>query len=75
MIRPRYGGRDHELSGAKSAFFAGDDLADLPAIRYAKGRGIGVFIKSAERPQRPKQASFAVEGPGALAEFLSSLLE
>ncbi len=65
----------HELTGAASVFFAGDDLTDLPAIRYAKGHGIGVFIKSKERPQRPKQASFAIEGPDALAAFLRSLLE
>jgi len=65
----------HELTGAQSVFFAGDDLTDLPAIRYAKGRGIGVFIKSKERPQRPKQSSFAIEGPDALAEFLASLVE
>lgn len=64
-----------ELTGAKSVFFAGDDLTDLPAIRYAKGRGIGLFIKSQERPQRPKQASFAIDGPGALATFLRSLVE
>ena len=64
----------HELTGSASVFFAGDDLTDLPAIRYAKGRGIGVFIKSAERPQRPKQASFAIDGPGALAAFLASLV-
>lgn len=63
-----------ELTGAASVFFAGDDLTDLTAIRYAKGRGIGVFIKSAERPQRPKQASFALDGPGELARFLRSLL-
>lgn len=65
----------HELTGAASVFFAGDDLTDLPAIRYAKSHGIGVFIKSEERPQRPKQASFAIEGPDALAAFLGSLLE
>ena len=64
-----------ELTGAASVFFAGDDLTDLPAIRYAKGRGIGVFIKSEERPQRPKQASFAVAGPAELARFLSSLAD
>lgn len=67
--------RLHELTGANSVFFAGDDLTDLPAIRYAKGRGIGVFIKSEERPTRPKQASFAIEGPDALAAFLASLLD
>ncbi|MBO6938489.1 MAG: trehalose-phosphatase [Deltaproteobacteria bacterium] len=65
----------HELTGAESVFFAGDDLTDLPAIRYAKSHGIGVFIKSAERPQRPKQASFAIDGPDALAAFLRSILE
>ncbi len=64
----------HELSGAESVFFAGDDLTDMPAIRYAKARGIGVFIKSDERPQRPKQASFAIDGPDALADFLASLV-
>lgn len=65
----------HELTGATSVFFAGDDLTDLPAIRYAKSRGIGVFIKSDERPTRPKQASFAIDGPDALATFLASLLD
>lgn len=64
-----------ELTGARSVFFAGDDLTDMPAIRYAKGRGIGVFIKSKERPQRPKQASFAIDGPDALADFLASLVD
>ena len=65
----------HERTGARSVFYAGDDLTDLPAIRYAKEHGIGVFVKSEERPQRPKQASFAVPGHQALAVFLGSLAE
>ncbi len=36
-------------TGARAVFFAGDDLTDLPAIRYAQRHGLGVFVASAER--------------------------
>ena len=65
----------HARTEAASVFFAGDDLTDLPAIGYAsEERGVGVFITSDERPERPPQATFALPGPGRLAEFLASLL-
>src|SRR5690606_15309573 len=38
-----------ERTGARSVFFAGDDLTDLPAIRYASRHGLGAFVASTER--------------------------
>jgi len=62
-----------ERIGAASVFFAGDDLTDLPAIRYAAERGVGVFIASDERPEGPEGATLALDGPEDLASFLASL--
>ena len=65
----------HGRTGAKSVFFAGDALTDLPAIRYAARRGMGIFVKSAERPRKPKGATAAVKGPEELRALLEGLLD
>jgi len=40
-------------TATRGVFFAGDDLTDLPAIRYASEHGLGVFVRSAERDAPP----------------------
>ncbi|MCB9600431.1 MAG: trehalose-phosphatase [Sandaracinus sp.] len=39
----------HARTKARAVFFAGDDLTDMPAIRYATANGLGVFVASEER--------------------------
>ena len=58
---------------ARSAFFAGDDLTDLPAIQLASTHGIGLFVTSKERPSAPSEATESVDGPESIAILLSDL--
>lgn len=62
----------HERTGARSVFFAGDDLTDQPALSYATLNGISVQVA------RPKQAwpgiaHFTLETPAELREVLAAL--
>lgn len=63
---------------AQSIYFAGDDLTDLPAIHYAHERsGLGVFVHSDKRPERPENVSFALSSIDehlALVEALAETL-
>lgn len=59
--------------GAASVVYAGDDLTDYPAIRVASERGLGIFVRSAERPDPPPGTSAVVDGPEAIAELLARL--
>jgi trehalose 6-phosphate phosphatase len=59
---------------ARSAFYAGDDLTDRPAIAFAAERGIGLFVRSIERPRAFPGASGAVDGPPAIARILAALV-
>lgn len=50
-------------TGAKSVFFMGDDLTDLPAIRLAHSEGgVGLFVKSPERSRAPRGITGALGG-------------
>lgn len=62
--------------GARGVFFAGDDLTDLPAIEQAVAHdGVGLFVRSADRPQAPEGVSGAVEGPEEIAAIVLGLVE
>ncbi len=59
---------------AQGVFYAGDDVTDRPAIRRAvRLGGIGVFVRSEERPRAPRGATAAVAGPEGMAELLEEL--
>ncbi|HJL16671.1 MAG TPA: trehalose-phosphatase [Sandaracinaceae bacterium LLY-WYZ-13_1] len=62
-----------DAAGAASCVYAGDDLTDEPAIALASRHGIGIFVRSAERPDPPPGTTAVVEGPGGLAELLGVL--
>ncbi len=64
-----------QRSAAMSCFYAGDDVTDYPAIQFAAKSGIGLFVRSAERPHPPEGASGALPGTDALAELLKKLSE
>lgn len=61
-------------TGALSVVYAGDDLTDEPAIALASERGLGLFVRSSERPSAPPEASAALPGPEAVAELLEHLV-
>jgi trehalose 6-phosphate phosphatase len=60
-------------SGARSVFFAGDDLTDLAAIELASNKGIGAFVRSDERRDPPPDASFVLKGIDEVAAVLAGL--
>lgn len=53
--------------------YAGDDRTDLEAIRVADEKGVGVFVKSGERPWIPPPGVVQLEGPGMLVSWLEKL--
>ncbi|MCZ7678487.1 MAG: hypothetical protein M5U28_06825 [Sandaracinaceae bacterium] len=61
-------------TGAASVVYAGDDLTDQPAIALASERGLGVFVRSSERPSAPPGASAELPGPEAVGELLVHLV-
>lgn len=62
----------HVRTATRGVFFAGDDLTDLPAIRYASAHGLGVFVPSAERDAPPGVPSVSAS---VLAEALTQLAD
>jgi len=64
-----------ERSGAKSVFFAGDDITDFPAIDFATRHGIGAFVRSEEQRGTPSEGVELLESVTEVAEVLSRLLE
>lgn len=62
-----------DACGAASCVYAGDDLTDEPAITLAARRGIGIFVRSAERPTPPPGTTATVQGPEGLARLLERL--
>jgi trehalose-6-phosphatase len=59
--------------GAASCAYAGDDLTDLPAIRFARRHGVGIFARSAERPAPDDLVDAALDGPSEVAILLAEL--
>lgn len=64
-----------ERSGARSVFFAGDDLTDLPAIDFAAKHGVGVFVRSDEQRKAPSRSAISLQDVDELAALLSQLSE
>lgn len=64
-----------ERSGAKSVFFAGDDITDMPAIEFAIERGVGGFVVSDERPEPPLHRAVPLDGVDAVASLLAELAD
>jgi trehalose-phosphatase len=64
-----------ERSGAKSVFFAGDDITDFPAIDFAIQHGVGAFVRSEEQRGMPSEEAELLESVTEVAEILSRLLE
>lgn len=62
-----------ERTGARSVFFAGDDITDLPAIDFAAAHGVGAFVCSSERPEPPGQGTVTIAGIDAMAALLEDL--
>ncbi len=62
-----------ERTGARSMFFAGDDLTDLPAIELASRHGMGAFVRSDERPDGEIGSALVFDGVDEVALFLSEL--
>ena len=63
-----------ERSGARSVFFVGDDLTDLPAIDFATEHGVGAFVRSDEARGRPASSAVILDGVADVSELLQELL-
>lgn len=63
-----------ERSGARSVFFAGDDLTDFPAIDFASAHGVGAFVRSDEQSEWPPSSVVLLQGVDEVAAVLSELL-
>lgn len=64
------------LSGARGVCFAGDDLTDGPAIECAVALGgVGLFVRSVERPRGPALASATLNGCADVQRLVSVLAE
>ena len=64
-----------ERSGARSVFFAGDDLTDLPAIDFAAKHGVGAFVCSDEQQDAPSRSAVLLRNVDEVATLLSRLSE
>jgi trehalose-phosphatase len=62
-----------ERSGARSLFFAGDDLTDLPAIELAVANGLGAFVCSDEQRGTPPGGALLLKSVTETAELLAAL--
>lgn len=62
-----------ERSGARSTFFVGDDVTDLPAIKFANAHGIGAFVLSEENPEAPSESAVAIRSTEEVALLLDEL--
>lgn len=61
---------------ARAAVYFGDDTTDEPAIRRASSLGgLGVFVRSSERPRAPRGTGATLEGPSEVATLLAALVQ
>jgi len=60
-----------ERCGARSVFFAGDDITDFPAITFAAEHGVGAFVCSDEQRSAPSPSAVSLQGVGEVAMLLS----
>lgn len=63
-----------DRSGARSVFFAGDDLTDFPAIDFASAHGVGAFVRSDEQSDGPSDSVVLLQSVDEVAAVLSQLL-
>ncbi len=61
--------------GAAACVYAGDDKTDEPAIRTASAKGIGLFVRSSERPEVPEGARGVLDGPDEVALLLARVAD
>jgi trehalose-phosphatase len=64
-----------ERSGARSVFFAGDDLTDFPAIEFAAEHGLGAFVCSEEQRDTPSASAVLLRNVDEVSSLLSQLLQ
>lgn len=64
-----------DRTSSTAIVYAGDDRTDLEAIRVADESGVGVFVKSGERPWIPPPGVVQLEGPGMLVGWLERLAQ
>ena len=64
-----------ERSGARSVFFAGDDLTDFPAIDFAAEHGVGAFVCSEEQRGGPSTSAVLLQSVDEVSAVLSQLLQ
>ena len=64
-----------DRSGARSVFFAGDDLTDLPAIDFAAAHGVGAFVYSDEQRSAPSSSATLLQSVDEVAAVLARLLQ
>jgi len=63
-------------TGAQAIAFAGDDVTDEPAIQAAAGAGgLGLYVRSRERPGAPAGASGTLAGTRGVQRWLSALAD
>ena len=62
-----------ERSGARSVFFAGDDITDFPAIDFASDHGVGAFVCSDEQRSGPSGSATLLQSVDEVATLLSQL--
>lgn len=63
-------------TGASALAFAGDDVTDEPAIAAAtRAGGLGLFVRSRERPGQPPGASGTLAGTRGVERWLSALAD
>lgn len=64
------------VTGAEALAFAGDDVTDEPAIAAAASKGgLGLFVRSRERPARPPGASGTLAGTRGVERWLDALVD
>jgi len=64
-----------ERSGARSVFFAGDDLTDFPAIDFAAEHGVGAFVCSEEQRGGASTSAVLLQSVDEVSAVLSQLLQ
>jgi len=61
---------------ARGVLYAGDDLTDHPALRGAvELGGLGLFVRSPERPRAPRGCSASLKSQAELAELIARLAD
>jgi alpha,alpha-trehalase len=67
----------HQIADPERALpiYIGDDLTDEDGFDAARYDGIGIAVRHGEDGDRPSAARFALDGPGAVREFIERLAQ